>query len=111
MLAAPANLQKDFDQLGFSNTLDKKTRSFNTLVFINSKKEFVQFLGKQLKWVEPDSVLWFAYPKLSSGIVTDIHRDILHAVSEEYGITPVAAISINDTWSALRFRPLDRVGK
>ena len=56
-------------------------------------------------------VLWFAYPKLTSKIKTDIHRDIIRFTAEEFGLTTVAAISINDTWSALRFRPIDRVGK
>jgi hypothetical protein len=111
VIAAPAELQKAFAQLGFASTLDKKIKSSNTLVFVNSKKELVHFLGKQLKMIEPDSVLWFAYPKLSSGIVTDIHRDIVHAVAEEFGVTPVTAVSINETWSALRVRPIHRVGK
>ena len=59
----------------------------------------------------PDSTLWFAYPKVSSGIKTDINRDKLKETAETFGITTVAAISIDNTWSALRFRPIDRVGK
>jgi hypothetical protein len=30
---------------------------------------------------------------------------------EEFGITTVSAISIDETWSALRFRPINQVGK
>jgi hypothetical protein len=29
----------------------------------------------------------------------------------EFGITTVSAIFIDDTWSALRFRPIEKVGK
>jgi len=90
---------------------DKKVKSKDTLFFVNNKKEFINYLTKNLDNVESDSVLWFAYPKGTSGIKTDVNRDSLWAVGEEYGISSVAAISINDVWSALRFRPVDRAGK
>ncbi|HUZ61215.1 MAG TPA: hypothetical protein VMU83_20735 [Hanamia sp.] len=80
-------------------------------MFINNQKEYLDFLKKDLKNIEPDSMLWFAYPKGTSKIKTDINRDTIRETGEQYGITTVTAISINDTWSALRFRPIDRVGK
>lgn len=110
VINAPAEIEKEFIKLGFKPAFDK-TKSINTLVFINDKKQFTGFLKSSLKNVEPDSVLWFAYPKGTSKIKTDINRDIVRVTGEEYGITTVTAISINDTWSALRFRPIDKVGK
>ena len=71
----------------------------------------MEFLTNELRNIEHDSVLWFAYPKGSSGIRTDINRDILRETAEKFSITTVTAISINKTWSALRFRPIDKVGK
>ena len=110
VLNAPATLEKEFIQLGFKNKLDKTTNA-NTLVFVNDDKEYLDFLKGELKNIEPDSVLWFAYPKGTSKIKTDINRDTMRGTGEDFGITTVTAISINDTWSALRFRPIDRVGK
>ena len=77
----------------------------------NLKEEYLDFLNKKMTSVVPDSVLWFAYPKGTSKMKTDINRDTIRTTGEEFGITTVTAISINDTWSALRFRPIDRVGK
>jgi hypothetical protein len=111
VINAPANLEKEFAKLGFKTSFDKKERSLNTLVFINNNKEFLDFLNKQLKNIEPDSVLWFAYPKGTSKIKTDINRDTIRTTGEEFNITTVTAVSIDETWSALRFRPIDRVGK
>jgi hypothetical protein len=110
VLNAPTEIEKEFIKLGFKNKLDK-LKSTNTLVFVNDKKEYLDFLKKGLKNIEPDSVLWFAYPKGTSKIKTDINRDTIRITGEEYGITTVTAISIDDTWSALRFRPIDKVGK
>jgi hypothetical protein len=110
VINAPADIEKAFVKSGFSNTFGKD-KSSNTLVFINSKNEFVDFLKKSLSKIEYDSVLWFAYPKGTSEIKTDINRDIIRVTGEEYGITTVTAISINDTWSGLRLRPIEKVGK
>lgn len=110
VINAPSTIEKEFVKLGFKTSFDK-TKNTNTLVFINSKKEFTDFLKSSLNKVEPDSVLWFAYPKGTSKIKTDINRDIIRVTGEEYGLTNVTAISIDDTWSALRFRPVDKVGK
>jgi len=111
ILNAPVTIEKELVQLGFKTNFDKKEKSANTLVFINNNKEYVDFLKQNLKNIEPDSVLWFAYPKGTSKIKTDINRDTIRVTGEEFGITTVTAISIDDTWSALRFRPIDKVGK
>jgi hypothetical protein len=111
ILNAPADIEKKFIELGFATSFDKKVKNTNTLVFINNNKEYLDFLNKQLKNIEPDSVLWFAYPKGTSKIKTDVNRDTIRVTGEEFNITTVTAISIDGTWSALRFRPIDKVGK
>ena len=111
IINAPTALEKEFLKLDFKTTFDRKNKSTNTLVFINDNKEYLDFLKNNLKNIEVDSVLWFAYPKGTSKIKTDINRDTMRTTGEEFGITTVTAISINDIWSALRFRPIEKVGK
>ena len=111
ILNAPAPIEQAFKETGFTNSFSKGVKSANTVVFINNQKEYVSFLENGLKNIETDSVLWFAYPKGTSKIKTDINRDTIRVTGEGFGITTVTAISIDDTWSALRFRPIDRVGK
>ena len=108
---APEHTNEEISELGFKNSLDIGRKNENTLVFIYSKNEFIDFLQNQLSHILPDSVLWLAYQKGTSKIKTDINRDIIRNLAEDYGITTVTAISIDDTWSALRFRPIDKVGK
>jgi hypothetical protein len=111
VINAPTILEKELTKLGFKTLFDKKVNSTSTLVFINNNKEYIEFLNTQLKNVEPDSVLWFAYPKGTSKIKTDINRDTIRVTGEQFGITTVTAISIDEIWSALRFRPIDKVWK
>lgn len=111
VLNAPTTMEPEFVKLGFKTAFDKDVKSNNTLVFINNQQEYLDFLKNQLSNIEADSVLWFAYPKGTSKIKTDINRDTIRVIGEEFGITTVTAIAIDETWSALRFRPVDRVGK
>lgn len=58
--------------------------------------------------LEPDGVLWMAYPKKSSkkykAVIT---RDEGWKDLGELGFEPVSLVSIDDDWSALRFRKVD----
>jgi len=110
VLNAPKAIEEEFVKMGFKTHFDD-SKSSNTLVFLVNKSTFINFLGTELSKIEFDSVLWFAYPKGTSKIKTDINRDILRVTGEEFGITTVTAISIDETWSALRFRPITQVGK
>ena len=111
VINAPVDLKEAFIQLGFQPAFADNSRSQNTLVFIQDNKELLHFLTNELKNIEPDSVLWLAYPKGTSKIATDIHRDTIRKTIETFSITTVAAVSINDTWSALRLRPINKVGQ
>ena len=61
------------------------------------------------KATQPDAVLWFAYPKLTGGIATDINRDTGWEPLRSLGYDTVAAVAIDDTWSALRFRQAELI--
>ena len=111
VINAPTALEEEFVKLHFKTELNKKIKNSNTLVFINNNGEYLDFLNNNLIYIETDSVLWFAYPKGTSKVKTDINRDTIRVTGQEFGIATVTAISINDTWSALRFRPIDKVGK
>ena len=51
-----------------------------------------------------DRLAWLAYPK-GGALGTDLNRDRLAAAVTALGAQPVRQVAIDDTWSALRFRP------
>jgi hypothetical protein len=51
-----------------------------------------------------DKLAWIAYPK-GGKLGTDLNRDILAALMTGRGVQPVRQVAIDETWSALRFRP------
>jgi hypothetical protein len=51
-----------------------------------------------------DRLAWIGYPK-GGQLGTDLNRNRLVAALADQGVQPVRQVSIDDTWSALRFRP------
>jgi hypothetical protein len=47
---------------------------------------------------------WIAYPKAGQ-LGTDLNRDKLAAALTGSGVQPVRQVSLDEVWSALRFRP------
>lgn len=80
-------------------------------LFVKNSKELNRLAPTALKAVKYDGLLWISYPKRSSKVETDLTRDIGWEIIDRAGLEGVANVSINEVWSALRFRPTDRVGK
>ncbi|MCP4167187.1 MAG: hypothetical protein GY759_15050 [Chloroflexi bacterium] len=74
-------------------------------LFVATVKEMATYVPQALACVRADGLLWISYPKRSSGVSTDIRRDKGWDILEQAGWRPVRQISIDDTWSAVRFRP------
>jgi hypothetical protein len=64
-----------------------------------------------LELASDDRLLWFAYPKTSSSISSNLSRDHGWQPVFSAGFDSVAQISIDDTWTGFRFRPKHLVGK
>ena len=78
-------------------------------LFVINKAE----LKRDLKWLQShfskDTVFWITYPKKSSGIPSDLEMMQSWDETTIYGLSGVSAAAINDTWTALRFRPAEQV--
>ena len=80
-------------------------------VFVNNMNELQELLPVVLKAVKYDALLWITYPKGSAKAGMDINRDSLRIEVEKHQLSATTLVSIDDTWSALRFRPSERVGR
>lgn len=73
-------------------------------LFTQDRAELVQFLPGALQALKEESVFWVCYPKRSSGLKTDLTRDQGWGALHKSGFRTVALVSIDDTWTAARFR-------
>jgi hypothetical protein len=78
-------------------------------VFVRSKADVDANAQAAVGALKPGGLLWFAFPKKTSKIKTDVTRDVGWDTLTAMAYGPVTAIAIDDTWSALRFRPNSEV--
>jgi len=74
-------------------------------LFVRNSIELTMHLKQIQPALEPHTMLWIIYPKKSSGITTDLEMMSNWEEPAKYGLHTVAAAAINETWTALRFRP------
>jgi hypothetical protein len=74
------------------------------VVFAANRAELDHRRGPLREAARRDALAWLAYPKAGQ-LGTDLDRDSVAAALAGEGIRPVRQISIDDVWSALRFRP------
>lgn len=80
-------------------------------LFVNNREELARLGPDAMNAVKPMAIFWISYPKKSAKTDTDISRDEGWEVVTEAGFETVASVAIDDTWTALRFRPAAEVGK
>ncbi len=96
-------------EVRFVTSMSETTHFDMVIQFVNSKEEVEHETPKAIAMVNPGGRLWIAYPKQSSKVKTDINRDILWQIFPNSEWRPVTQISVDETWSALRFRPKSEV--
>jgi hypothetical protein len=113
ILNAPPNYLKLLDDLPEDNVLDTRIDGQYAFVhlFVSSQSELAEFAPLALSALQYDGLFWISYPKRSSKVATDLTRDRGWEPITGRGLQGVTQIAIDETWSALRFRPSERIGK
>jgi hypothetical protein len=78
-------------------------------LFVKDSAELIENLKLIAPVLATDTILWIIFPKKSSGIKTDLEMMSGWEVGKIYGLKPVAAISVNEVWTSLRFKPEDQI--
>lgn len=78
------------------------------LIFVKTEAEVKAAAKKYIPLLEADAVSWMAYPKKTSKkYKAEITRDSGWSSLGELGYEGVAMVSIDEDWSAFRFRKVD----
>ncbi len=110
---APKHFPESFAPLAIEiNTTISADETFNgILLFVKNSAELNSALPEIILVLKPETIFWIAYPKKSSGIVSDLEMTGNWQETEKYGLQVVASAAIDTTWTALRLRPKDQVKK
>ena len=100
-----ALLEKELKGVQIDKDIDQRFPYEFIIIFVQHVPEVELVAPEALHNLTSDGILWFAYPKKTSKkISSDIDRDHGWEVLIDRGFDKVRLISIDDDWSALRFR-------
>jgi len=72
-------------------------------VFETSREELEERFPRLIRELGDDGMLWVSWPKATSGVESDIDREVVRAIGQNHGLVDVKVSAVDDTWSALKF--------
>ena len=76
------------------------------LLYSRSQAQLERDAAAAIETVRDGGILWVCYPKKSAGTPSDMSRDVCRELMLRRGWDAVSQISIDDVWSAMRFKPV-----
>ncbi len=105
-LNAPATFSQTLGELPPQVNIGTKLKSYHQIHwFVANKAALEKDITKVLKWVTTEKLCWVYYPKVSSGMQTDLTRDKgWETLLQHAELQWLSLISFNSTWSVFGFR-------
>lgn len=104
LLHIPQNLKNEFETNNKADSVLKEKYNF-ILAFYSKKEDLKKEISELKNALSENALLWIAYPKAKL-LGTDLNRDTLHELLAAEKLDGVSLISLNDTWSTMRFKQL-----
>lgn len=85
--------------------VERLEQATTALVFADDAGALRDILTAHKDQLARPSSFWVAYAKANRA---DLNRDSLWPILGEYGMRPIGQVSVDEVWSAMRFRPLKK---
>jgi hypothetical protein len=72
------------------------------VLFTTSRRDLERRLPALRAKLEPDGMIWVAWPKRASGVATDVTEDVVRALALRGDLVDVKVCAIDATWSGLK---------
>jgi hypothetical protein len=108
---APVNYLSSIEPLPDGVTVSyEATGHFDGIqLFVKDSAELASDLPAIVSLLKPETIFWITYPKKTSNIKSDLEMMGNWDEPVKYGLSVVTSVSVNETWTALRFKPLDKI--
>ena len=113
VINAPDSFYQELDDAlnGISVLSEPEEELDIAILFTLDSAELAATLPEVIAHLVEDGLLWVAYPKQSSGVETDLSRDLFWEILFAHGYRAVTQVYIDPIWTAMRFRHVDFIGK
>lgn len=106
LVNAPKGLQKELAPLPNDVTIvaENLRKPLDLIVlFADSQQALQTQFSKLAQKLVSNGMLWIAWRKKASGVVTDLSEADVRRIGLEAGLVDVKICAVNDTWSGLKF--------
>ncbi len=112
LLGAPDDFRSNLPGLPENVTLLRSTRKplDMAVLFVTRRSELLRRLPTTKRAIRDAGQLWIAWPKRSSGVVTDLRDSDVREIGFAHGMVDNKLAALDEIWSGLRFvlRPATR---
>ncbi|RZK57211.1 MAG: hypothetical protein EOO91_10560 [Pedobacter sp.] len=77
------------------------------LIFAITKAELLTALNQEVKMINNKTVCWIIYPKAKSKLASDLNLMMGWDDLKTFSLTPCASAAIDETWTAIRIKPVE----
>jgi hypothetical protein len=105
LLQAPPGFERELPTLPATATaVTPRSREIDLIVFFAAKLNVLtSHLPALIPKLPAAGVLWIAWPKQASGVVTDLRENAVRDTLLATGLVDIKVCSVNDTYSGLKF--------
>ncbi len=104
LVGAPANYRARLGALPKGAKIDRAKDYLDVVqIFAQDKASLDKKILTAKRNMKQNGTIWVSWPKLSSGLETDLSSDVVREAGLANGLVDVKICSIDDTWSALKF--------
>jgi len=83
--------------------VDDPVQATTALIFADDADSLRTILAAKKDELTSPELFWIAYPKANRA---NINRDTLWPILSEYAMRPISQVTVDEVWSAMRFRAL-----
>jgi len=73
------------------------------VLFAANRTVLEKNLGKVAAQLAPAGMLWVAWPKMTSGVPTDLKEGLVQKIGLAAGLVDIKVCAVNEVWSGLKF--------
>jgi hypothetical protein len=105
LVNAPKDFESELGQLpDHVEFLKRPTKSLDIiLLFVLTERALGRDFAKLAARLNTNGMIWIAWPKKSSGVVSDLSEQRVRDIGLNAGLVDVKVCAIDETWSGLKF--------
>lgn len=109
VLNAPENFPNFMGDIPSTVTIafNDLTNYDGLLVFAITKADLITSIKQEINAIGKKTVCWIVYPKAKSKLASDLNLMMSWDDLKSFQLTPCASAAIDETWTAIRIKPID----